>query len=110
MSDDATKTWLQLRQLAGELDTDGNDVGSDIATAAAQLIERQAAEIDRLTLRWSSERPTDPGKYLVRFSDGDDRETWISEFRPDLPPAWDRPRQFAGPIPDPLEQQETTNE
>jgi hypothetical protein len=61
----------ELRQFASELGSAGDEVGEALISGAVDWAERLTAEnarlvaeVDRLTLRWSSDPPKVPGIYL----------------------------------------------
>lgn len=73
--------------------------------AMAQDVRDAVAEIDRLTLRWTSDKPKVPGRYFMRMKDAGGNGTlcilddqWLRESD-----EWFGRREWAGPMVDPLE-------
>lgn len=97
MSDDAT-TIRDMEHMADHYEQSGH-------ANSAKLIREGIALINRLTLRWSSERPTVPGVYLVRYHKAGDfgweakrltQKDLDSTFKSSV--QWFRDHHFVGPL------------
>jgi hypothetical protein len=95
----------ELRRIAGRADEPGqfdHDRISRIALRAA------AAEIERLTLVWTTERPTVAGRYLREQPDGECVVWEITPYTVDYLALGGYPGgRWAGPIPEPREPRNT---
>jgi hypothetical protein len=98
MSDDGKMLAHLLRRDARAINETGLVFAAERAIKAAKLIDSQAALIERLTLRWSSERPMVVGEYLIRCKSSGLRDENLFLDDDDTPIAWDDDWEFAGPI------------
>jgi hypothetical protein len=89
---DAATTIRDMERLADHYKQSGHANSAELIRDAIDLINQPV-------LRWTSERPTEPGIYLFRRIDDD--VFWAGSFGDDdaiVPPRWFAEREFAGPI------------
>jgi hypothetical protein len=105
MSDDDAMTLIDMRHIVADFEYNGFADEEKTARNAVALIERLKAdnaelraEVERLTLRWTSERPTVVGEYLVCCKSSGLRDENLFLGDDDTPIAWDDDWEFAGPI------------
>jgi hypothetical protein len=66
MAEEIARIASGLRSIGELLRDDGLLDDEEGVADAADLIEQQAAEIERLTVRWAGTLPTEPGTYFMR--------------------------------------------
>lgn len=100
---DDGKIFDDLNAVAWLCEKQGHVRSATACRMAAAELDRLEGEVERLTLRWSSERPKVVGEYLTRHKQTGLRDENV--FVDDDPAgiAWADDHEFAGPIAAPLE-------
>jgi hypothetical protein len=99
----------KLEDLAAHMDSVGWPNAAAEIREADERIKQLQSEVERLMLVWSDEKPKVPGRYFMRMKDAGGDGVLYHITQADVDHSnhfWFARREWAGPIPAPLEPKE----